>query len=214
MDSLPINALDIFILIVVILSAIVGIVRGFVREVLSVAAWVGAVWLTMTFYPQAREYMMTLIESEFWAEIAAGGGLFLIILVIFSIIAKIIGNSVQNNDLIGPLNRTLGLGFGVLRGMIILTILNVIVLRIAGGNIDEPEWVADSALYPYVEQSTEFLTGMVPEEFVVPKMPKPNITAIGNSGADSSDEFGYTADDDIGQLIEQELKNQLAPEAE
>ena len=139
MEDLPISFLDIVILVTIGLSAIVGMVRGFVREVLALASWIGAGWVTLTFYPDALDYLQTMIETEVWAKVAAGGGLFILSLVVFTIIARLVAGTVQNSKLIGPLDRTMGLAFGVLRGALLLTLANIFVLKMVADDSERPD---------------------------------------------------------------------------
>ena len=67
MEDIPINVLDIVILVVIGLSAIVGLARGLVRETLSLGAWIGAGWLTLTFVPDIKAGTLGYIESDLWA---------------------------------------------------------------------------------------------------------------------------------------------------
>jgi len=215
MDDIPLNILDIVILVVLGLSALVGLIRGFVREVLSLGAWIGSAWLTLTFLPQSRVFVQNYIEDPLWSGIIGGVGSFLLIIVILMIIARLISKAVQASDLIGPLDRTLGIFFGLLRGCVLVVFGYILALTLVEEDAEKPEWAAASNLLPMVEQGANILLGVVPADIELPELaPAEEGDAEGKSDADTADEFGYTPDDDIGRLLEETLMDQLTPEEE
>ncbi len=213
MEIIPINVLDIVILVVAGLSAIVGLVRGFVREVLSLAAWVGAGWLALTFYPDSRAWTLGYIESEMWAGIVAGAGSFLFVLVVLTIIARLISKAVQSSSLVGPLDRTLGMLFGVLRGTVLVILGYIFTMMLVDEDSKKPQWAADSRLLPNIEQGAVILLDVVPADISLPELELEQ-SDDEKSDTDTKDEFGYTPDDDIGQFLEQKLRDQMTPENE
>ena len=216
MEDIPLNTLDIVILVVAGLSAIVGILRGLVREVLSLGAWVGAGWLTLTFYPQSRVWMETYIEDPFWGGIIAGIGSFILILVVLTIIARLLSKFVQKSELIGPLDRTLGMLFGILRGAILVILGYIFTLSLVDEDAKKPVWATQSRLLPHVERGAVQMLEIVPADIDLPDLKPEGLldSSDEKSDADTRDEFGYTPDDDIGQFLEQKLRDQLAPEKE
>ena len=215
MDDIPLNILDIVILVVLGLSALVGLIRGFVREVLSLGAWIGSAWLTLTFLPQSRVFVQNYIEDPLWSGIIGGVGSFLLIIVILMIIARLISKAVQASDLIGPLDRTLGIFFGLLRGCVLVVFGYILALTLVEKDAEKPEWAAASNLLPMVEQGANILLGVVPADIELPELaPAEEGDDEGKSDADTADEFGYTPDDDIGRLLEETLMDQLTPEEE
>ncbi|TDI59317.1 MAG: CvpA family protein [Alphaproteobacteria bacterium] len=216
MEDIPINVLDIVILVVAGLSAIVGLIRGFVREVLSLAAWIGAGWLALTFYPDSRVWTLGYIENEMWASIVAGGGSFLFSLVVLTIIARLISKMVQSSALVGPLDRTLGMLFGILRGAVLVILGYTFTMMLVDEDSKKPQWAADSRLLPQVEEGAVLLLDIVPADITLPELEfeLPDEDIEDKSGADTNDEFGYTPDEDIGQFLKQKLRDQMTPENE
>jgi membrane protein required for colicin V production len=214
MENIPLNVLDIVILVIAGLSAIVGLIRGFVREVLSLGAWAASGWLTLTFYPQARAWTQGYIENETWAGIVAGVGGFILVLIVLTIIARLVSRMVQSSDLVGPLDHTLGMLFGVLRGGVLVILGYILVMTLVDEDSKKPTWAAESRLLPSIEEGAAILLDVVPADISLPDL-KPessNDDAEGKSDTDTQEEFGYKPDDDIGLFLKQKLNDQLAPE--
>jgi len=74
MDNLPINATDILVFAILLISGLLAFFRGFVREVLSVGAWVGAAFATLYGFAHVRPYARDLIGIDMIADIIAGAG--------------------------------------------------------------------------------------------------------------------------------------------
>lgn len=216
MEDIPINVLDIVILVVAGLSAIVGLIRGFVREVLSLGAWIAAGWLTLTFYPDTLAWTHQYIESGLWAGVVGGGGSFIVILVVLTIFARLISRAIQNNDLVGPLDRTLGMVFGLGRGAILVILGFIFTMTLVDSKSKKPVWAAESRLLLHVERGADIMLELTPTDIDLPDLETEPAEGdeVEKSDADTADEFGYTADDDIGQFLKQKLNDQLAPEKE
>ena len=73
MNSLPFGIIDICFVAILVISGILAYIRGFVREVLSVAAWVGAAFVTLYGYPHLQPFARAHIENRMIADVAAGG---------------------------------------------------------------------------------------------------------------------------------------------
>lgn len=107
---------DLVVLGVMFLSGLIAFMRGLVREVLTIGAWLGAAAVAITLMPAARPYVSRYVPAPEWTDPAATYILlFLVSLIIFSLIAKTIGHAVRSSA-IGGIDRTLGLVFGLARG--------------------------------------------------------------------------------------------------
>jgi membrane protein required for colicin V production len=187
MDGFPFNILDTVIVVVLGLSALIGLFRGFAKEVLSLAAWVGAAWVTLTFFADARYFTLGYIEDPMWAGVIGGAGLFLLSLVVLMIVARLLAKLVKSIKLLGPIDWTLGFGFGVLRGAVIVSLTYLLAIELLTPAEQEPEWVAESRLLPYVEEGAAILQQVVPVDL-------PAFDSI-RSAADKANEKGYTPDE-------------------
>lgn len=163
MSDFPINPADLTVVVVVVLSGLFAMARGFVREVLSLASWVGAALVTLWGFGIARPYARTLIESTLLADIVTGVALFICSLVLFSMIGGGIASLVRGTGL-NALDRTLGFLFGLVRGALIVAIL-WLGLGWAIPPQDHPVWLRDARVVPLVERLADFLRGLAPPEF-------------------------------------------------
>ena len=113
------NWVDLAVLAVIVISALLGLMRGFVREALGLAAWVAAAYAAVAGYHAAQPIVLGWVRDPNLADPLAFGGVFLIVLIVLSIIAHVIG-SVVRGSLLGGLDRSLGAVFGVARGAILV----------------------------------------------------------------------------------------------
>ncbi|MGF1593403.1 MAG: CvpA family protein [Kiloniellaceae bacterium] len=160
MDSLPINMADLIVIIVLVVSGIFAFVRGFVHEVLAVASWVGAAFVTLYAFPQVQPWVLEVITVEFIASLVTGVGIFLVTLVLFSMLTRILSNRIQHSSL-GPLDRSLGLLFGFARGAVIV-VLAWLALGYMVVEEDRPSWIQEARTRPLVQQGASLLLTLVP----------------------------------------------------
>jgi len=163
-DSFPMNPFDGAVLIVVVVSALIALLRGFVKEVLSLAAWAGAVLVTLWGFALARPYFRAFIESQLLADAAAGVALFVLSLIVFAMVAHGTSSLVRRSSSLTAVDRSLGFVFGIFRGGILLG-LAWLALAWAIPSEKRPDWVFDAKTRPAIEQIAEFLTGLAPPEF-------------------------------------------------
>src|SRR3546814_6734663 len=93
MNGLPINVTDLVILLVLLLSGLLAFLRGFVAEVLSVAAWIGALFVAVYGYVHLQPYARQVVTfNTTAADAAAGLALFVIALIVFTIAARLMSD--------------------------------------------------------------------------------------------------------------------------
>ncbi|WP_193370819.1 CvpA family protein [Pelagibius marinus] len=164
MDSLPINLADLIVIIVLVVSGIFAFVRGFVHEVLAVGSWVGAAFVTLYAYPHVQPWVLGVIAVEFIASLLTGVGLFLVTLVLFSVLTRILSNRIQQSSL-GALDRSLGLLFGFARGAVIV-VLAWLALDYVVIEDERPGWIQEAKSRPLVERGADMLLTLVPAELL------------------------------------------------
>jgi membrane protein required for colicin V production len=164
LDSLPINAFDAIVLAVILLSALIALLRGFVKEVLSLGAWVGAVLVTLWGFALARPYFRTFIDNQLLADVATGLALFVLSLIVFAMIAHGTSSLVRRSSSLTAVDRSLGFVFGIFRGALLLG-LAWLALAWAIPSEKRPDWVFEARTRPAIEQIAEFLVGLAPPEF-------------------------------------------------
>lgn len=157
-----VNTADIAVLVVVLLSGLWGLMRGFVHEVLGIAAWIGAIAATLFLAPFAQPYARQLIGLDWAADVATYIVIFLLVLVLLSILTGSISSRVKASSL-GMLDRTLGFIFGLVRGAI-LVCLAYLALTWAVRPADQPAWVAEARTLPLVQRGAGMLSSLLPSE--------------------------------------------------
>ncbi len=164
MDSGGLAILDLALIAVVLLSGLLALLRGFVHEVLSFGAWIGAALVALYAFPYAQPYARDLISIQVVADVGAGVVIFLITLVIFSLLAKAISAGVHKSGL-SALDRTLGLVFGLVRGAVLVSLAWLIFAWLVPES-DHPGWVKEARALPLVKDGAQILRDLVPESFV------------------------------------------------
>lgn len=156
------NVTDIIIVGIIVLSGVFALARGLVKEVLSIASWVGAVMVTLFAFIPARPIARDIIAWPLGADVATGAALFLGSLFLFSFISHFIAKAVQGSA-VGPLDRTLGFVFGLGRGLVIVIALFMAVSW-AIGEKDQPGWFKNARAMPIVAAGARLVLALVPEE--------------------------------------------------
>ena len=156
---------DIIVLLVVGLAAVGGLMRGFVQEVLSLAAWVVAVIAIRMFHTDLTEWLEGTIGSPSGAAVLAFALLLLIPYVVMKMIAGYAGRR-SRKSVLGPFDRVLGLAFGALKGVIIVIIgfsLLVLAYDTIWGPDGRPDWLRNARTYAFVNASSEEMVKLIEE---------------------------------------------------
>jgi membrane protein required for colicin V production len=144
---------------IILLSALWGLSRGLVKEVLGVAAWVGAAFVTLHGFAYVRPYARELISIDMVADAGAGIAIFLASLIVFSVASGAIAAQVRGSAL-GALDRSLGFVFGLARGAVMVCVLYLVVMW--GSKPDVPSWIVGARSRPAVERGAEMLMSLIP----------------------------------------------------
>ncbi|HEX3350002.1 MAG TPA: CvpA family protein [Acetobacteraceae bacterium] len=157
------NWVDLVVIAIVVFSALLAFMRGFVRELLGIGAWIGAAAWALTTGPIVQPRFEEWIGNPDIATPAAYGAMFLAALIFISIIANIIGGVVRGS-LLGGIDRTLGVVFGLVRGAAL-----VIAAYILCGMVIEtdrwPEPVLQARTLPIAYQGAMWVTGFLPATY-------------------------------------------------
>ena len=152
------TALDVFVFLLLIGGAAVGFVRGFVHEVISILAWIVAIAMLKLFHTQ----LWSGLESSFHMSPAAGAVLAFALLFVPSfllvkLLARALGGKTRRSPVLGPFDRTLGGGFGLLKGLLGATLFfllaNLATDMVYGPQAERPQWMTKSRTYPLLNAS-------------------------------------------------------------
>lgn len=154
--------LDGVVIAVVFISAILAMFRGFVREVLSIAAWVAAALLAYLFYEQLTPFMSQYVNNQAIAIGLSAAAIFLVSLIVVSLITMKISDFVMDSP-IGPLDRLLGFLFGAARG-VLLVVVAVIFFNWLVDEENRPAWVTNAMTYPELSSLGDQLLAAIPDD--------------------------------------------------
>ena len=150
------SALDIFVILLLGGGAMIGFVRGFVHEVLSLFAWLVAIAMLKLFHSQLTEGLSGTVGTSAAAAVLAFALLFVPTFVLVKLLARSIGGRTRKS-LLGPIDRVLGGGFGMLKGLLGATLFflmaNLATDMVYGPEADRPEWMTSSRTYPLLNAS-------------------------------------------------------------
>src|SRR5437879_7860326 len=159
---MPITLLDIILIGVMLISALLAMIRGFMREVLSIAAWLIAAVATLYGYTKLLPLAKTYFNNDIIAAAVVIGGTFLGTLLIVSIITVRFSDMVLDSR-VGALDRTLGFLFGLARGLLI-----VVVCYLLGSWLvperTQPDWVRQAKSKVVLQSTGEWLMSMLPDD--------------------------------------------------
>jgi len=184
---------DIVIAAILGVSALVGLSRGAMREMTHVAAFVLAVFVAVFGLRYSGPFVARNIQPGWAAHIVALGGVFLIAYLILRIIGGLLTSTVRAAPGIGPLDRLLGLGFGLVRGLVMVGLITMVLVTAFPGD-HMPHGVAAAKLYPVAQASATTLRAVAPRisPFAAHMNPTETSDASSSGGGQNSDS-GYTA---------------------
>jgi membrane protein required for colicin V production len=172
---------DIIVLAVLLISALIYFIRGFIREVLTILGVAGGIaaayfggplllptmeeWLGVDKSAEAPpERLMGLIPYDILAQILSYGLIFIVVVIILSVLSHILAETARAIGL-GAIDRTLGIVFGIARGILLLGVLYLIPFYVTSAETKQ-DMAEGSRTYFYVESVTKWLASFLPEDAV------------------------------------------------
>lgn len=168
--------IDIGVLLILLISAGVAFFRGFIREVLTIVGVIGAALASLMFgkmlSPHMREWfgvvegkpaekLFDLIPYSIVADVTAYASIFLVVFIILQLASHFISASAKAVGL-GPVDRALGVAFGLVRGLILLAILYLPFSAILTQK-QKDSWLEGSVTFMYIEATSEWLASFLPD---------------------------------------------------
>lgn len=154
------TAFDVGVGVLVLISAILATARGLTREVLSLATWAGSAAIAVYMYLYHSDIAQQYIAEEIVAKIATVVVSFIVALIVLHLLTMRIADFVVDSR-VGPIDRTLGFVFGVLRGTLIAVVVTIFGLWLLPNNL--PDWAARAQTLPYLRDMGNTLISMLPE---------------------------------------------------
>ena len=158
--DVPMTVVDVVIIFVIVLSALFGLMRGFMKEAISLAKWIIATWIAATFAPKLAPILPAAIESEAVRQAISFASLFIIVFILGTVITHLVTRVLIKTGLTS-LDRVLGLGFGILRGVLI-----IIIFVIVGSHfpqLPKQYWWQESVLLGRFENMVVWIQDYIPD---------------------------------------------------
>lgn len=159
---MSITILDGILIFVMLVSALLAMIRGFTREVFSIASWVAAALVTYLYWEDALPFVQEYIADKNLSLGATVTGLFFITLIVVSLITMRISDFILDSRA-GPLDRTLGFIFGAVRGLL-LVVIAVLFLNFFIAPDRQPVWIADAKSKPWLDSIGSDILNRLPED--------------------------------------------------
>ena len=150
------SALDVFVIVLLGGGALIGLVRGLVHEVLSLLAWVVAIVMLRLFHTPIAVSLTEPVGSATGAAVLAFISLFLPSFLFMKLLARSLGKK-SRKSVLGPFDRVLGGGFGMLKGLLAATLFfllaNLATDLVYGPEAERPDWMRNAHTYPLLNAS-------------------------------------------------------------
>ena len=153
------NWTDYVIIALLVFSCIAGLMRGLLREIISLFTWLAAVWLAWEFAGLIEPHLGGALSAEAVRPWAARTIIFVSVLLVGAALGSIITHFVRLS-LFSGIDRLLGFVFGFLRGAVVLGVLAMLCHAV---RLQDESWYRGSMLVPYAEQAGNVLRALVGE---------------------------------------------------
>lgn len=204
---MPITILDLVLLAVMLISGLLAMVRGFMREILSIAAWGAAAVVTLFAFQKLLPSAKTYIDNDTVATIVVIAGVFIGTLLVVSIITVRISDMILDSR-IGALDRTLGFLFGLARGLLIVVVAFLFFAWLVPDK-QRPDWVTAAKSRVVLESTGNWLMSLLPddpENTILKRFKKDKLgedaTETGPALPGAGDGYSKPARDSLKKLID------------
>ncbi|AMN53885.1 MULTISPECIES: CvpA family protein [Stappiaceae] len=187
---MPITLLDGLLLVIMFISAVLAMIRGFVREVLSIVSWVAAAAAAFLLYERVLPYTKQYINHDLVAMGVSAAAVFLVTLLVVSYITMRISDFVLDSR-IGALDRTLGFVFGAVRGLLLVVVAMMFFNWFVQPE-QQPNWVKTAKSRPILLSIGERLVAVLPEDPEKAILDKIRQNNQAGGGATPTDEPAYS----------------------
>jgi len=152
---------DLFALLVLFVSGVLALMRGFVREALTIAAFVAAALGALWSRPVFAGLLEGLVGSPLIANLIALGGVFILIYLAVSFITSSLKTSSKQGEDVNVIDRSLGFIFGLVRGLVLIGLFVLVFRNTLPGA--QPEWLQGARVYPMASATADLLQRLAPE---------------------------------------------------
>lgn len=164
-NSCRVTGFDIIVLVIVGIAAVGGFLRGLLREVLSLAAWLPVLFAIHNLHDGLTEFIAPYVSSPTIAALSAFTVLLLIPYAAMKLIETML-SGIASGSVVRPIDKLLGFGFGAVKG-VIMAVLAFSVLAIGydtvWGASGRPGWITTARSYPFINASSGQLVKLLEE---------------------------------------------------
>ncbi|HHC71825.1 MAG TPA: CvpA family protein [Thiotrichales bacterium] len=154
------NWLDLTLLIIITLSALISLMRGFIQEAISLGSWILAFWVALSYSENLDGMLASWIDSPTGRIAVAFVALFAVTLLVGGILNYLVGGLIQKSGLSGT-DRLLGMVFGAARGVLLVAVL---VLMAGLTTLPQESWWKESSLVVHFEEIAHSLQEFLPDD--------------------------------------------------
>jgi membrane protein required for colicin V production len=187
--NLPVTALDILVILAIIVSACYAAWKGFLSETLTIFDWLAAAFGCLYFGPYLVPMAQGFISTSWIASVVAYAVVFLAIFIPLSFMSHRFSETVKHSP-IGPLDRALGIAFGVVRGLVVVGLVYLAYSYFVAVP-NQPQWVKSARTLPMIQATDDVMLRLIPGQ-------SRGMFAV------SHDSTAPRQDDAIGNLIRQD----------
>src|SRR5437762_12342873 len=159
---MPITILDLVLLGVMLISGLLAMVRGFMREILSIAAWGAAALVTLYAFSKLMPSAKAYFGSDTIATVVVVAGTFIGTLIVVSVITVRISDMILDSR-IGALDRTLGFLFGLGRGLLIVVVAFLFFSWLVPDK-QRPDWITNAKSRTVLDGTGQWLMSLLPDD--------------------------------------------------
>jgi len=152
--------LDYVLIGIIMVSALISLFRGFVREAFSLALWILAFWVSWSFFRDLEIHFQSLIDSPTVRLGIAFGGLMLVSLLVGGMVNYLLIQLIERTGMTGT-DRFVGMIFGAARGILVVAVL---VLLAGLTTLPQEGWWQESRLLPYFQELAFWLRDLLPKD--------------------------------------------------
>ncbi len=158
---MPITLLDGVLVGFTLVSAMLAMVRGFSREVLSIASWVAAAAAAYVFHPLVLPYVKPYISNDMLAVAAAAAAVFFVALIVVTVITMKVADFIIDSR-VGALDRTLGFLYGAARGVVVVAVALLFLNWLLGSQ--PPSWITEAKSRPLLDGVGQWIQSLLPDD--------------------------------------------------
>ena len=158
---MPLTYFDIALLVVMLMSGLLAMVRGLMRELFSIGSWIAAAGAAYVFYPKVLPITRQYISHDTVALAASAAAIFFVTLLVVWIITSRISDMILDSR-IGALDRSLGFVFGLARGLVVMVVAFLFLSWLMENK--QPSWVTGAKSYAVMQSTGEWLKSLLPDD--------------------------------------------------